>query len=330
MHPMYALHLVGLIRRPRISLVQVMQELPDQISLDELAAFVAVAEAGSFAKAAEALGRDASVLSRRVSQVEQRLGVRLLSRTTRRVALTEVGATYCRRVQALLEELASASREASDHAASPQGLVRVSLPLTFGRQWVSPLLPGFLARHPLIRLDLRFTDRFVDLVAEGIDVSIRVAAGKPRDSSLTTRKIATYRNLLVASPGYLAERGNPATPADLAGHACLGFTGYAAWPDWPLTKGGRRQTVRPDCTLVADHSEVLLAAAVEGAGITFTADWLAGPALRDGSLVEVLPGWGGREDGGVYAVMPPGRLVPAKTRLFVDEVASAIKAGWVR
>lgn len=307
-----------------------MQESPDQPSVEELTAFVAVAEAGSFVEASKVLGRDASVLSRRVSQLEQRLGVRLLLRTTRRVALTEAGVTYCRRVQALLEELASANREASDDAASPRGMVRVSLPLTFGRQWVAPILPGFLARHPQIHLDLRLTDRFVDLVAEGIDVSIRVSAGTPRDSSLTTRRIATYRTLLVASPSYLAINGSPNGPADLANHACLGFTAYADWPDWPLMRGGKRHTVRPTCTLVADHSEVLLAAAVENAGITFTADWLAGPALRDGRLVEVLPGWGGRADGGVYAIMPPGRLVPARTRLFVDEVADAIKAGWVR
>lgn len=319
-----------LIREGRISLMQAVQQLRELGGLDELAAFVTVAEAGSFAAAAKLLGRDASVLSRRVSQLEERLGVRLLSRTTRRVALTEVGAVYCRRVQGLLEELASASREASDSAAAPQGLLRVSLPVSFGRQWVAPLLPGFLARHPRIRIDLRLTDRFVDVVAEGFDVAIRVAAGPQRDSSLTTRRIASYRNLLVAAPGYLAARGAPRTPADLLRHACLGFTGYAAWPDWPLIKDGRRETIRPACSLVADHSEALLAAAIGGAGITFTSHWLAGPALRAGTLVEVLPGWEGTERGGVYAILPPGRLVPTKSRLFVDEVAGAIRAGWAR
>lgn len=307
-----------------------MQELPDQISLDELTALVAVAETGSFAGAAKVLGRDASVLSRRVGQLERRLGVRLFSRTTRRVVPTEVGAAYCQRVQGLLEELASASREAGNHAASPQGLVRVSLPLTFGRQWIAPMLPDFLARYPQIRLDVRLSDRFVDLVGEGIDVAIRVSAEPPRDSSLTTRRIARYRNLLVAAPGYLDAHGTPETPADLTAHACLGFTGYAAWPDWPLTRGSERHTVRPTCSLVADHSEVLLTAAIAGAGITFTADWLAGPALRAGTLREVLPGWGGRAEGGVYAILPPGRLMPTKTRLFVEAVARAIKAGWIR
>lgn len=192
------------------------------------------------------------------------------------------------------------------------------------------MLPTFLVEHPRIRVELRLIDRFVDLVAEGFDVSIRVAAGRPRDSSLTARRLATYRNLLVAAPGYLAAHGAPETPADLLRHACLGFTGYAGWPDWPLMKEGQRETVRPVCALVADSTEVLLEAAIAGAGITFTADWLAGPALRAGALVEVLPGWSGKESGGVYAILPPGRLVPLKTRLFVEAVSRAIKEGWAR
>lgn len=303
-----------------------MQELLEQGGLERLAAFVAVADTGSFTGAATKLGRDASIISRRVSQLEDLLGVRLLSRTTRRVLLTEVGALYHRRVQGILGELADASREASDVAATPQGILRVSVPVTFGRQWIAPLLPSFLARHPAIRIDVRFSDRLVDIVADGLDVAIRV--GRLRDSSLTSRQIASYRNLLVAAPGYLKAHGKPRTPADLKAHACISFSGYTSWPDWPLRKGARRVTVRPNGPLVADNSEAVLMAAIAGAGITYTADWLAGPALRDGKLVEVLPGWGGKGEGGVYAILPPGRLVPAKTRLFVDEIAHSIKAGW--
>jgi DNA-binding transcriptional LysR family regulator len=151
-----------------------------------------------------------------------------------------------------------------------------------------------------------------------------------RDSSLTARRLASYRNLLVAAPGYLSKHGKPRAPADLAHHACLGFSGHAAWPDWPLTKNGQRKTVRPVGPLIADNSEVVLMAAIRGAGITFTPDWLAGPALREGKLVEVLPGWTGKGDGGVYAVLPPGRLVPTKTRVFVEEIAKSVKAGWNR
>ncbi|MBP8215886.1 MAG: LysR family transcriptional regulator, partial [Propionivibrio sp.] len=168
--------------------MQIMQELFEQGGLELLAAFVAVGETGSFTGAAKKLERDASIVSRRISQLEERLGVRLVSRTTRRVALTEVGLQYHRRIQSILDELANASREASDVASSPQGLLRVSLPVTFGRQWVAPLLPDFLAKYPSIRIDARFSDRFVDVVAEAFDVAIRV--GRLRDSSLTARRLA--------------------------------------------------------------------------------------------------------------------------------------------
>jgi DNA-binding transcriptional LysR family regulator len=206
-----------------------MQELLKRGGLEELAAFVAVAEAGSFTEAAKNLRRHASIISRRSSQLEQRLGVRLLSRTTQRVALTDVGALYCPRVQAILDELASASCEASDFAATPHGLVRVSLPVTFGRQWIAPLLPSFLARHSQIRIDARFTDRFVDVVAEGFDIAIRVEA--LRDSSLASCRMASYRNLLVAAPSCLAAPGMTQTPADLMNHAYLRFNSHAAWPE---------------------------------------------------------------------------------------------------
>jgi len=303
-----------------------MQELLERGGLEQLMAFVAVAATGSFTEAAKNVGRDASVISRRVSQLETKLGVRLLSRTTRRVALTEVGLLYYRRVQTLLDELAVATREATEVAASPQGLLRVSVPATFGRQWIAPLLPSFIARHPLIRVDIRFSDRLVDVVADGFDVAIRV--GVLRDSTLTSRKIASYRNLLVAAPSYLARHGWPKEPEDLAQHACLGFSGHADWPDWLMMKNGKRRTVRPAGPLIADNSEVVLMAAIAGAGITFTPDWLAGPEIRAGRLVEVLPGWSGKAGGGVYAILPPGHLIPTKTRLFVDEVSKSVKAGW--
>ena len=303
-----------------------MQELLERGGLEQLAAFIAVAETGSFTEGAKKLARDAPVISRRVSQLEQQLGVRLLSRTTRRVALTEVGAIYFHRVQGLLDELAIAGREASEIAASPQGLLRVSVPVTFGRQWIAPLLPAFLARHPQIRIDARFSDRRVDVVADGFDVAIRV--GVLRDSTLTSRKIASYRSLLVAAPSYLARHGKPKTPAELTQHACLGFSGHADWPDWLMMKDGKRKTVRPAGPLIADNSEVVLIAAIQGAGITFTPDWLAGPEIRAGRLVEVLPGWGGKAEGGVYVILPPGRLIPTKTRLFVEEIAKSVKAGW--
>src|SRR5262249_52597800 len=159
----------SIIGRLRNKIVHSVQELLERGLLEQLTAFVAVGETGSFAKAAAEVGRDASVISRRVSQLEQRLCVRLLSRTMRHVSLTEVGTLYFQRVQAILDELASASLEASDFAASPRGLLKVSLPVTFGRQWIAPLFTAFLAKHRQIRLDVRFTDRIVDVVADGFD-----------------------------------------------------------------------------------------------------------------------------------------------------------------
>lgn len=148
-----------------------MRELVEQGSIEELSAFVAVGEAGSFAGAASQIGRDASVISRRVSQPELRLRVRLLSRTTRHVSLTEVGAVFFRRVQAILDELAHANTEASDFASAPQGVLKISLPVTFGRQWVAPSFVSFLARYPQIKIDAHFTDRLIDVIADGFDVA---------------------------------------------------------------------------------------------------------------------------------------------------------------
>lgn len=308
--------------------MQNMHELLNRVSFEELAAFVAVVEAHGFSTAAKVIGRDPTILSRRVSQLENRLGVRLLSRTTRSVALTEVGASYYGRARALLDELDSASLEASNLASSPQGLLRVSLPSTFGRQWVLPLLSGFIEQHPKIKLDVRFSDRLVDLVAENFDVAIRV--GSLRSSTMKAKKIASFKYVLAASPAYISKHGLPNTPDDLERFSCVGFTNYSFWPEWKLIKGGIAKTVRPESRFTTDNSEAMLSAAIDGIGIALAADWLAGPAIREGKLVEILPGWEGDLAGGVYAIMPPGRLVPAKTRLFVDEITESIRHGWYK
>jgi DNA-binding transcriptional LysR family regulator len=300
-----------------------------QPTIEELKAFVAVADNGSFAGSGKILARDGSVLSRRVSQLEAKLGVRLLSRTTRSISLTETGEIYLHRVRPLLEELAEAGNEAAEHASSPQGLVRVSLPTTFGQHWISPLLPDFLKRYPKIRLDLRLSDRLVDVVADGFDVAIRVTAAEQPDSSLTSRRIASYRNVLVASPSYVATNGDLQSPLQLIEHQCLGFTGIATWPEWQLTNGDDNVTVRPNCPLIADNSEVLLTAAIAGAGIVLLPDWLSNAALRSGELVVILPLWSSRVAGGVFAVTPPGRMLATKTRLFLEALGASLPNDWI-
>jgi DNA-binding transcriptional LysR family regulator len=306
-----------------------MQEL-NRGGLEEIEAFVAVAELGGFAAAAKKIERDASVISRRISQLEARLGVRLLVRTTRRVAVTEAGESYLKRVQVILEELSAANSEVTERATAPQGLLRVSAPVTFGRLWLAPLIAGFLRQYEHIRVDLRFSDRIVDLVAEGFDVAIRV--GVLPSSSLQSRRIGGHRMLLAASPNYLRTAGTPKRPDDLPNFACVGFTGNSSWPDWRLQYGAKRKLVRPVCRFVTDNSEAALAAAVDGAGIVLAPDWLVGTSLHEGKLIEILSGWTVKGDGGVYTVLPPGRLIPKKSRAFVDYLTMALKptGQWTR
>ena len=289
---------------------------------DEIVAFAAVARLGSFRAAGAQLKRDASVVSRRLGELERRLGVRLFLRTTRSVTLTEAGSYYFRRVQAALDELELSTREVSSFAATPQGVLKISLPVTYGREVIAPLLPEFLQSYPLVQIDAHFLDRTVDIVSEGFDLVFRI--GTIRDSSLVARKIGAFRSLLVASAGYLAGAEEAKTPEDLRALACLGFTTYPDWPDWILEKDRKRITLRPQGPLVSNSSESILVAALKGAGIALTPEWMAMPHLKSGALVNVLPGWRSVREVDVHAVMPPGKMVPAKTRAFVDKMLEAL------
>ncbi|MDR3373408.1 MAG: LysR family transcriptional regulator [Ancalomicrobiaceae bacterium] len=302
--------------------MQRMQELSTGDRLEEMETFVAVADAGSFAAASKRLGRDPSVLSRRITALERRLGVRLLARSTRHIGLTEVGAEYLTRVQVVLAELADADAAISRSAAAPRGTLRLALPAAFGRLWIAPLLPQFLAAHPSIRIEAQFTDRLVDIIAERIDVAIRL--GTPKPSGLTARQLAPFARVLCASPDYLERRGAPATPADLAEHAGLGFLQPRSRPIWRLRNGDDRTEIQIDGLMLADDGEALLTAALGGSGILLASDWLVGRELADGRLIRVLPDWSASDGEAVNAVLPPGRLVPAKARAFIDWVATIL------
>lgn len=281
-------------------------------------AFAAVAEHGGIAAGARALGRDPSVISRRLDALEARLGVKLLSRSTRQVAVTDVGQAYLGRVQTILAELSAADAEAVDRAASPRGLLRVSLPATFARLWVVPWLPGFLADHPQIRVELDQSDRFVDLIEERIDTAIRI--GALPDSALLVRRLAPVRSFLCASPAYVAANGMPSSPRDLANHRCLGLARPDLWPEWQLRRGVERVVVRVDGPLLSHDGATMVTACRHGAGIAMASDWSVGRDLVDGRLVRILPDWEADRDSAVHVVMPPGRLLPAKTRAFVDRL----------
>lgn len=286
--------------------------------LEQIEAFAAVAEHGGFVAAARALGRDASVISRRLDALEKRLGVRLLSRTTRRVAVTEIGASYLLRVQAILSEMSAADLEAAERSAQPRGLLRLSMPATFARLWVAPWLPDFLSSHPDLRLELHHGDRFVDLVSEGFDAAIRL--GVLQDSSLILRRLATFETILCASPAYIEEHGAPERPQDLQHHACIGLSLPQVWPDWRLRRGDDRVTVRVSGPIVSDEGGTMTIAGVHGAGIMVASEWSIGRDLASGRLVRVLPEWRYDRSSAVHIVMPQGRFVPAKTRAFIDRL----------
>lgn len=292
---------------------------------EQIEAFAAVVDHGGFAAAARVMGRDPSVISRRVTALETRLGVRLLARTTRRVTVTEAGVAYHRRVQAILGELSAAEVEASEGAAIPRGLLRLSLPAAFAQRCIAPWLPDFLDTHPDLRLELAHGNHFVDLVAEGFDAAVRI--GELVDSSLVARRLVAFDVVLCAAPGYLARRGVPTEPAELARHACLTFSKARFWPEWRLTDGREQVAQRIAGPIVSDDDEGLLAACVGCAGIMPAPEWLVARQLAEGTLVRVLPEWRFDFDAAVHVVLPPGRLIPAKTRVFVDRLVRELTPG---
>lgn len=302
-------------------LMHPMQQWPDGNHIAEIAAFAAVAEQSSFTKAAAALGRDATVLSRRVQALERRLGVRLFTRTTRHVALTEAGARFLARAQAIVAALADAEEEAATYGSGePRGILRLALPATFGRMWIAPFLPEFIAAHPQVRIDASYENRFVDLVAEGFDVAVRL--GELADSRLVARRIAARRRLLCAAPSFLDRHGPLTRPEDLTSLPCLAFAGLTSHPNWTFANARReRVTIRANGPLTSDDAEALVHAAVEGLGVMLCTDWLVGRELAAGTLVPVLEKWLPEDEGAVYAVIPSNRLLPAKTRAFIDWIA---------
>jgi DNA-binding transcriptional LysR family regulator len=283
--------------------------------LEGMAVFVKVAELGGFSAAAQAMGLSKSAVSKQVSAMEERLGVRLLNRTTRRLALTEAGEAYRDWCARILQEVEEAELEAGRHGSEPRGRLKVSAPMTFGFLHLSPMIPEFLARHPLVEVDLTLDDRIVDLLAEGFDLALRI--GSMRDSSLVARRLATARQVCAASPAYLAARGAPAEPEDLQRHACLRYT-YTRAPDlWEFVRGGEVRAVRVHGSFRANNGDALRTAALRGLGVVFLPDFIVGDDLERGALVRLLTAWDTAEVP-IQAVWPSQRHLSAKLRAFID------------
>ncbi|MBB5020057.1 DNA-binding transcriptional LysR family regulator [Chitinivorax tropicus] len=297
--------------------MQIMQESMLPPSIEQLTTFMAVARQASFAGAADVIGKDASVLTRRVHALEQHLGVKLFERTTRRLALTEAGQRYLERVSRALEELTSAQQEANTLVSVPRGWLRLSLPRTFAHRCISPWLPEFMAAHPEIQVDARHTDQYVDLVAEHFDVAIRLGETLS-DSGLVARPVAEYGKYLYASPDYLQRKGMPTHPAMLDAFDGLIYTGAAQPAEWLLSEAGQQVLVQPIVRLASDDVVTLLRAACCGLGVIASADWAVQDELANGELVKILPTWSVGPRRSVYVVTPSRTLLPAKTRVFID------------
>jgi DNA-binding transcriptional LysR family regulator len=289
--------------------------------LDGIAAFSLVVDTGSFTAAAQRLKLSKSAVSAHVQRLEERLGIQLLHRTTRRVATTEAGRAYHQYCVRILADAEAAEQAASALHREPRGTLRISAPDTFGWMHVAPAIPAFRERFPEIAIDLKLEERHVNLVDERLDLAIRI--GALPDSPLIVRKLAQSRLVLCAAPDYLKRFGEPLSPHDLSAHACLCFP--PLWRDghWHLVAKQREERVPVAGAIVTNSAEVLRASALGNAGIAMLPIWAVADDLRCRALNTVLSGWA-PPTSVIHAVYPDNRRMSAKVRTFVDHLARHI------
>ena len=281
--------------------------------------FNAVVDAGSFVKAADALKMSKAAVSRYVVELEARLGVRLLHRTTRRLSLTDEGQVFYARSKELLTELQEAEDEVTSHSNAASGLLRINAPVTFGTLHLAPIWGQFMAEHPKVSLDVTLADRQVDLIEEGFDLAIRIAALK--SSSLVSRRLATTRIVLCASPQYLASHGTPTHPSELAQHAVISYSYRFGKDEWRFDGPDGPVNVNTHPHMYANNGDTCRAAALSHQGVILQPCFLVGRDISNGTLVELMPEYRSGEMG-VYAVYPTRKHVPAKVRALIDFLAS--------
>lgn len=298
----------------------------EQITLERLTgliAFARVASTGSFTAAARSLSLSPSAVSKSVQRLERTLGVTLITRNTRSLALTPEGRELHERALRLLREAEAIGQMAMTARAEPSGTLRIAASLPIGIHLIAPALPAFRALHPRVSIDLRLNDRFVDLVEEGIDLAVRI--GDPADSRLLSRRLAPHRFGCVAAPAYLAARGTPSHPDGLAAHDTvnLRYQSSGQLLRWPFRVGDREIEILPPSAIVMDASEPLMAALVAGGGIGIAADFVAAPYLASGALVPVLADFA-VDRHNVTAVWPDSRRANPALRAFLAHLQSVL------
>lgn len=294
------------------------------LDANDLLVFARVIEAGSFSRAAERTGQPKSTLSRRIAALESRLGERLITRTTRHLALTDFGHSILEHARRLAEETDAAFALAMHHQALPQGTLRVSLPPDFHELELAPLFLRFASDYPAVRLELDLSARRVDLLAERFDLAVRVAAQLPDDNSLVARRVTQLQSGLYASPAYLARRGTPSTPADLLAHTALQLVGSSGEPQlWRLLCGAEHWEGLPGGPIAANSQGLLRTLAAHGLGIALLSERFARQMVDQGILKRLLPDWC-PPPGNVWCVTPGRRLLPTRTRAFIDMLQDAL------
>nr|WP_314072274.1 LysR family transcriptional regulator [uncultured Roseococcus sp.] len=283
----------------------------------EMEVFCRVVREGGFSAAARSLDLTPSAVSKLIARLEGRLGARLLLRTTRALTLTDEGEAYHRAAERILRELNEADQEATGGAV--RGRLRISASVPFGGMFLAPLIPAFLERHPDVTVDLSLTDDVVDLLAQRADLAIRM--GALPDSGLVARKLGQSRAVVCASPAYLARRGTPATPAELAAHNCLGFNFRRGRNGWPFQQEGRAIELTVSGNLLANNGETVRQMALAGTGIARLGRFHVAADIAAGALVPVLEAFNPGDLEMVHAVHVGGGLVPRRVRAFIDHVA---------
>ena len=285
--------------------------------IDAVQAFVAVADLQGFAPAARKLGLSASAVTRLIAALEDRLGARLLQRTTRQVTLTDAGARYLDRARRILADVEEAEAAAEGERTRPSGRLVVSAPVGFGRLHVSPVMPAYLKRHGEVAVELRLEDRVINLVEDGVDLAVRIA--HLPDSSLVARQVGDMPRIVAASPDYLARRGEPNTPAAIAAHDTIQFGATAAPPDWRFVEDGREVRVASTPRFTTNSSDAAIQYAEAGGGLTRVMFYQAAAALKADRLKIVLAKFE-EPPLPIHLVYPTSRLLSAKVRAFVDLV----------
>ena len=292
--------------------------------LSNMKAFAQVADTGSFAEAARRMGLAVSVVSKRVKDLETHLSTQLLHRTTRKVRLTDTGYSYLEYVRKFLDELEEVEENIRHKTHKPVGEIKLAAPLSFGVKYLGPALSAFLARYPDVSIKSYLSDRPVDLVEEGYDLSVRI--GQLKHASLISKKLANCRRVVCASPAYFKDNGRPKKPSDLTLHNCMSYINLAEGRAWPFVVKGKKIWQSTAGRFDSDNGDMLCEAAVAGCGITYLPTFIAGPAISSGKLEVVLEKYE-EPDFNIYAVYQNRRHLSTKVRTLIDHLSDYFKEG---